>query len=250
MPGILRDMNTTPTFRWLVRGAGLVGLIGAVVAWAYLSFPILAADPKPNEDGVKPLGKNVFIEVKDKKGVRVIVKAVVVLREGQLEGLLTIKNTKEHEYILGAEVDARLIHAGLLACGAKPGSPVRFDGDKYIPASGDPIKVSLRYEKKGKTITVPAQEWILDSKSKKPLAQDWVFAGSRFAPAEEKGKPDKYMANFGDVICLCNMDLAMLDLPVRSPTGLESRIFSARTDEIPEKGTKVDVIFEVDKKKK
>jgi hypothetical protein len=244
-------MNTPSTSCWLARGAGLVGLVGVVVGLSYLPF-LTADEAKPKDSDVKSvkLGDNVYAEVKDKKVQRIIVKTVVVLREGQLEGLLTIKNTKEHEYILGAEIDARNVHAGLVLCGAKPGTPVRFDGDKYIPASGDTIKISLRYEKKGKTITVPAQEWIIDSKTKKALAQDWVFGGSRFAPSDTPGKPDKYLANFGDVVCLCNMDMAMLDLPVRSPTGLDARIFSANTDVIPEKGTAVEMIFEVDKKKK
>jgi hypothetical protein len=249
---MLNGMNTTLLCRRLARGAGLGGLLVAVLVSALaLSAPSLA-DDKAKASDVKrvALGKNVFAEVQDKKVKRIVVNAVVVLREGQLEGLLTIKNTKEHEYILGAEVDARNIHAGLLLCGAKPGTPVRFDGDKYIPASGPPIKITLRYDKDGKKVTVPAKEWITDGKTKKPLAQDWVFGGSRFVKNDEAGKPDKYMANFGDVVCLCNMELAMLDLPVRSPTGLNDRIFSARTDVIPPKDTKVEVIFELAEKKK
>jgi hypothetical protein len=247
---MLVGMNTTPP-RWRARGAALASLAVAVVA-CVLSLA-RAEEPKTKvEPKRKELGKNVFFETEGDRR-RVVVNSVVVLRDGQLEGLLTIKGTKEHEYILGAEVDARLIHAGLLACGAKPGSPVQFGADKYIPATGPVIKIRLRYTNKdGKVIEAPAQEWIKDGKTKKPLAQDWVFGGSKFyVDPEKKDKPPVYLANFGDVVCLVNMDTAMLDLPVRSPKRLDERIFEAITDIIPPAGTKVEVIFEpVPEKKK
>jgi hypothetical protein len=233
----------------------LVGALLSLVAHnsVVLPAPLKDAQARTEDSEAKRIdvGKNVFVEVKDRKVLRVVVKSVVVLRdkEASLEGLLTIKGTKEHEYILGAEVDARSIHAGLLLCGAKSGSTVRFDGAKVIPPSGDTIKISLRYEKKGKTVTVPAQEWILDSKTKKPLALSWVFAGSRFAPSTN-GKADRYMANSGDLICVCNMQLAMLDLPIRNPTAFEDRYFFGREEVIPPKGTPVEVLFELEKKAK
>jgi hypothetical protein len=48
------------------------------------------------------VGKNVVLEVQGTQR-RVEVRASACLREGQLEGLLTRKGTKEHEYILAAE---------------------------------------------------------------------------------------------------------------------------------------------------
>ncbi len=53
------------------------------------------------------IGKNVFLEVLPNKKRRVLVSAEVCLREGQLELLLCRKQTKEHEAILSADVDAR-----------------------------------------------------------------------------------------------------------------------------------------------
>src|SRR5438132_1001626 len=71
---------------------------------------------KPTEK--KQVGKNVFFEKQgDVRRVHVLV--TVCLREGQLEQLLTKKHTKEHEAILSADVDARSIHAALLAAGAE-----------------------------------------------------------------------------------------------------------------------------------
>src|SRR6266404_5153163 len=123
------------------------------------------------------IGKNVFIEV-DGEQRRVLVDAYVCLRQGQLEQLLTRKRTKEHEAILAADVDARVIHSALLAAGAEPGKPVQYR-PKFTPPSGSVIKVTLQYkDKTGKTVRVPAQEWVRHIKTKKDLEHDFVFAGS------------------------------------------------------------------------
>ncbi len=208
------------------------------------------APEEPNKDvKSKEIGKNVYLETEGEQR-RVIVKAYVCLREGHLEGLLCRKFTKEHEYILAFDGDARYIHTALLAARAKNGSPVKFD-PKFVPANGSTVKVTLRYKKDGKEVTVPAQEWIRDEAAKKNLQSNWVFGGSIFIPdPEDPTKPEIYLANQGDVICLCNMEGAMLDLPIRSPQGLEERVYQAVTDKIPEKDTPVDLILEVVPEKK
>jgi hypothetical protein len=189
------------------------------------------------------LGKNLFLETEGEQR-RVVVRASVCLREGQLEGLLTRKGTKEHEYILSADVDARQIHTALLACGAKAGTPVQF-APKYVPAQGTTIKIRLQYRKGDETVSATAQDWVREAKTKKNLAEDWVFGGSRLIPNPEgKDRPPLYLANHGDLVCVCNMDTAMLDLPVRSPKKFDERVFDAHTDRIPPVGTPVEVIFE------
>src|SRR5947209_19592522 len=60
------------------------------------------------------LGKHVYLETQGEQR-RVPVQAYVCLRAGQLEQFLTRKGRKEHEAILAADVDARLIHAALIA---------------------------------------------------------------------------------------------------------------------------------------
>jgi hypothetical protein len=196
--------------------------------------------PRPER---KELAKNIILETQGDQR-RVLLQAEVCLREGQLEGLLCKKFTKEHEYILRVDADAALIHAALLAARAEPGSPVKFQ-PRYVPASGSTIKISLQYEDKGKLVTVPAQKWIRNARTNKPLEEDWVFGGSVFVPdPEDQKKPPIYLANHGDVICVCNMETAMLDLPVRSPKSLQQRAFVADTERIPPLDTKVTVILE------
>jgi hypothetical protein len=212
------------------------------VSAAFLAVVSLQADTAADVKRVE-VGKNVILEVQGAQR-RVVVRASVCLREGQLEGLLTRKGTKEHEYILAADIDARHLHAALLASGAKPGTPVRFT-PKYVPAQGSVLKISLRYQKDGKEVIVPAQQWVRDARARKDLAEDWVFGGSRLVnDPEDKDRPPEYLANHGDLICVCNMDTAMLDLPVRSPKKFDERVFDAHSERIPPLGTSVDVLFE------
>lgn len=189
------------------------------------------------------VGPNVVVEIVGKER-RVIVNASVVLRKGPLEGLLTRSKKKEHEYILAGDFDARHIHTALETAGAKAGSPVEFR-PKYKPASGSTIRITLRYQKGGKTVTVPAGEWIKEHKTGQTLKSDWVFGGSKLVDSFDGKGPKEYIANHGDVVCVCNMDSALMDLPVASPKAFDSRIYEPNADKIPDVGTAVEVIFEI-----
>jgi hypothetical protein len=174
-----------------------------------------------------------------KKAVRVVFAAEVVLTEGPLEVFCCKTNTKEHESILHTDIDARFLHAALLAVGAKPGNPVSFFNPKtmkpeYTPASGTTIDVLVHYTKGGKTFTHPAQEWITDTKTKKDMAHTWVFAGSKFLKNTDRpDDPDHYCANNGEVIAISNFVDSMLDLPVEVSAANEELEFVAKTEKIP-----------------
>jgi hypothetical protein len=222
-----------------LRAFGL-SVLALAAAAAAVGF---APAPAPTEKKRVELSKNVFFE-KEGDARRVILPAKVVKREGQLEGLLTRAETKLHEYILAVDADARMIHAALIATGAKAGKPVQFD-PKYVPASGSEIKITLRYKKDKETVTVSAREWVRSAKTKKALDCNWVFAGSMEVPDLDDNTKKVYLANQGDIVCLCNMETAMLDLPVPSPKALEERVYDADTDKIPPLGTEVEIILEV-----
>ena len=201
------------------------------------------SEPKPK---LVPVGPNVAVEFQGKER-RVIVKASVCLRLGGLEGVLTREGKKEHEYILSGNFDARHLHTALETAGAKAGSPVEFL-PKYKPATGSLIRVQLRFEKGGKKVVVSPGDWIKTNKGGRKLASEFVFGGSKLIPNPEGKGPDYYLANYGDVICVCKMDSALMDLPYASPKALDDRIYHADTDAIPAKGTAVEVIFTVLKK--
>jgi hypothetical protein len=190
------------------------------------------------------ISDNVYLEIEGKQK-RVLIDAYVCLRQGMLEQLLTRKRTKEHEAILAVDTDARNIHLALVAAGAEPGSPVKFR-PKFEAPVGPEIKITLQYNDKGKTVRVPAQQWIRNVKTKKDLDTNWVFAGSLLIPDPlDKKKPPYYGANDGDVICISNFDTALLDVPFNSSKDNDELAFEAHTDRIPPLETPVQIILEL-----
>ena len=129
--------------------------LSAVRAFAQESKP----ETEPAEKLV-PLNKSGTVLL-DRTGKRVLVKAKVVLREGLLEMLLCKEHTKEHESILAFDGQAYLIHAGLLAIGATPGTPVSYIDGETKPPTGQRVDVFLQWkDEKGKLHREPAQKWI------------------------------------------------------------------------------------------
>ncbi len=195
--------------------------------------------------------KTLYLETAEDGTKRVLFAAEVCLREGVfLEVFCCKKMTKEHESILNCDLDARYLHVALIATGAKVGKPVQFVNPKtqeaeYKPASGQKIKVSIFYEQDGKLASSVAQDWIIDKSTKKRMAHEWVFAGSRFVPNPDRpNEPPYYLANNGEVICLSNFAESMLDLPVEISREANDLVFEAAYKKIPPPGTKVWVAME------
>lgn len=207
-----------------------------------------AAEKSKTRKGRVPVGKNVELEIRPDGSRRVRVAALVCLREGQLEMFLCKRYTKEHESVVCADVDARDVHKALLAAGAIAGTPVRWEPE-YKPATGSAVKVIVEYQKDGKTVSHPANQWVRDGKTGQELATDWVFGGSAFFPDPDDDpknpkKPPQYAANGGDLVCVSNFETAMLDLPVNSPKDNEGLMFEAYPGRVPDLGTPVTVILE------
>lgn len=127
----------------------------------------LAADnpgsaAKQNSDAnsdFQPLNKEKTVLL-DVKGKRLLLQSEVVLREGLLEMLVCLKQTKEHESVLAVSTKAQIVHAGLLALGAQPGSPVRWEPE-YRPAKGQQIDIFLTWtDEQGKLHRDRAQSWV------------------------------------------------------------------------------------------
>jgi hypothetical protein len=186
----------------------------------------------------KALGPSLWF---DPKGRRLIVRARVVLREGALEHLLCLKGTKEHEAILATDAAPYQIQAGLLATGARKGEPVQFV-PKFIPPTGSPIAIELRWRQDGQTRTADARDWVRDERAKATLKTDWVFAGSELVNVPGTDKP-VFAADDGDLITVANFTSAILDLPFASTAADTDRLFVANTDRIPPRGTTVLMSF-------
>ncbi|MCR4413662.1 MAG: YdjY domain-containing protein [Thermoguttaceae bacterium] len=147
---------------------------------------------------------------------------------------------REYEAVIVSNVRPSLVHAGLMAVGAQPGSPVKFL-PKIEPASGTEIEIEVRWkDPQGKIQKARAQDWIRDIKTQKALDLNWVFAGSKFS--DDDGKR-VYQADFGDFISVANVPIATLDLPIRSMSDLDSRQFECFPGRVPPQGTPVTLIL-------
>jgi len=126
----------------------------AVIVTASLMQSVSAEDAQP-----VPLNKNKTVLL-DKANNRLLLKGHVCLRRGVLEMFLCGKQTKEHEAIVSLDAKAAVIHAGLLALGAKPGQPVKFS-PQYRPPQGQKIEIFVSWkDKDGKTHRRRASEWV------------------------------------------------------------------------------------------
>jgi hypothetical protein len=201
-------------------------------------------EPVTTEDWVRISPEDeVWLDLKEK---RVAVGGQVCLTRGFLEMFACPRGTKEHESIVSLNSKAYPIHAGLLAIGAKPGHPVKYQPE-YIPAEGPVIQVLVQWkDDQGQTRVVPAQHWVRHVKTGKQMPYDWVFAGSGFWRDEFTGE-ETYYAEGGEVICLSNFGTAMLDLPVASSQDNSQLLFQAFTERIPERETPVTLILSVQK---
>jgi hypothetical protein len=203
-----------------------------------------ADSPAPAGDAFRPdpawkaLGPSLWFDPAKRQ---LVIRARVVLREGPLEHLLCLKGTKEHEAVLATPAVPVRIKAGLLLTGAEPGTPVRFLPE-FRPPTGTPIAVDVEWEIDGKTHRADARRWVLDERSKKPLAIDWVFAGSELLPDPVTKKP-VFTADDGDLITVANFASAILDLPFASTANDADRVYAANTPEIPPRGTFVTMFL-------
>jgi hypothetical protein len=178
----------------------------------------------------------------DEDRKELVVGGTVVLDRGPLELFACPKGTKEHEAVVAVDAKAQIVHAGLLALGLEPGRPVSFDPE-YAPATGPVVKIRMRWMRKdGKVAETPAQDWIRDTRTGKPMAADWVFVGSSFWKDETTGE-EFYQADGGDLVCISNFPTATLDLPIASSQSNEALLFEVMEGVVPPRDTAVEMIL-------
>jgi hypothetical protein len=216
-----------------------------VASDAAKAAPVAPKLPEPK--GAKRLSKDYPIWI-DPQEKAVVVEGQIALREGMLEMFACTRNTKEHESIVSVNAKAYLVHAGLVALGAEPGHPVRFQPE-YMPPAGTEIEVLVRFrDESGKIQTVRAQDWIKDNHTGKPMEYPFVFAGSGFYTDPDTNKK-YYQAEHGDFVCVANFGTAMLDIPAKSSKSNEELEFEALTKKIPPLGTPVQLVLKPKLKK-
>ena len=183
--------------------------------------------------------QSIWIDLKRKW---VVVDGWVCLREGELEMFACTVGTKEHESVITLQTKASLVHASLLAVGAKVGNTVKFS-PQYKAASGTVIDVVVLWKDKDqKKHAVPGQQWVKHHRTGKPLEYPWVFAGSGFFQ-DELSMTEIYYGDGGDLLCVSNFSSATMDLPVQSSKDNNDLLYQARTASIPPVQTSVRMVM-------
>jgi len=208
------------------------------------------ADPRKPPDLGPPLVEKVA-ELKrldkvfpvwlDPVNKQVVLMGQVCQRQAVLEMFACLRETKEHESVVVVDAKAYVVHAALLAAGAKVGNPVQFS-PKYVPASGTEVEVTVVWkDAKGEIQRARGQDWVRNVKTNQALEHPWVFAGSGFW-ADDDGRL-QYKAEGGDFICVSNFPSAMLDLPIESSQTNAELLFQAFTERIPPLGTPLTLLL-------
>lgn len=113
-------------------------------------------------EGATPLNRQGTVLL-DSARKRVAVRGEVCLRGGALEMLMCLDGTKTHESVLKYEGDARTLHAGLVAVGLEPGSPVSFE-PTFTPPRGPVVKITLYWaDETGAVQTAAGADWVRTS---------------------------------------------------------------------------------------
>lgn len=194
--------------------------------------------PPPKDCRALHPNNRIWIERNDQV---VIADGYIAQQAAQLEMFACPAGTKEHESIVAVFSRSQLVHAGLLAIGAKPGSPATFE--PFQPAKGATIRIyALWYDKQGQRQATIAQKWVRNSRTKENLKSDWVFAGSR-QYKDEYSNEVQYMADSGELVCVANFGTSTLDLVVESEQANANLVFDAFTERIPKRNTPVRLVF-------
>ncbi len=186
------------------------------------------------------LGPNLWLDKND-KARRLLIRTSICRRDVPLEEFMCLKNTKEHESVLVAELVPEVLHAGLLATGAKTGSIAKFQPD-YQPPTGEKLEITVEWRDGKEFKRARAQDWIRDGKTKKAIEFDFVFAGSQEISSPVTGK-SYYLGNEGDLISVANFPGSIIDLAVKSSTDNQFQLFEAFKERIPPVNTEVIVII-------
>ena len=190
---------------------------------------------------------NIWID-KNPKGRRVLIRTTVCRQDAILEEFLCLKNTKEHEAILAADVVPRVFHSALLIAEAEPGNPARFDPE-FLPPTGERLEITVEWKQDGKVKRAKAQDWMRDVRTKKSPSLDFVFAGSQDIKNPVTGEM-YYLGNEGDLISVSNFAGSIVDLAARSSSVDDERLFETFTERIPPVDTEVFVILKPAAEKK
>jgi hypothetical protein len=230
--------NTLLILSVSVLAAGLVPVLAQEEAGKGGAPAAPAAAPKGG-DGQG--GKLPYVSF-DAKTRQVRVEAETLAVDTPLEFFAVVFNGPEHESVVRSKVKPSDLHTALLAVGLEPGAPVTYvkSANKWLPPHGPPLQIHMEYEKDGKPVSVPANRWMRNVRTKQPMPNTtWIFAGSRVM------NDGNYAADStGYLVSVVNFDMTVIDIPELASKDNESLEWERNPDAVPAAGTKVTMVLQ------
>jgi len=223
-------MNPRLALRFTLIPVVLAGL-GWAAAQGEESPPPSSATPPVWKNGVAILGS-----------VRVDPKTRVVLADGwvnQVEGAIELlacgKGGKTHESVFVLDVNPLDLQTGLLLLGLETGTPPTGLGQG--PPTGPELDIWVDWEVKGKRHTLPAERFILNVNTRKPLRHiPWLFTGSVIENGEFKALAEESLvATYWDPWAIIN---------IGSACGMDDEILYVNTRVVPPLHTPITMRFQ------
>jgi hypothetical protein len=218
-------------------------IVAALLCWTCAcAHRAHAQDPTPapaTQPGETRKLEHIVVDVA-KRQVRVDCEALAV--DAPLEFLCVRTGGPEHETVLRTLAKPSDIHLGLLMLGLKPGQPVRYSeaAGKWFPPAGPPVRITLEYQKDGKTVRTTANKVMRNVTTKQPMPEEpWIFVGSRIMD------DGNYAADVtGYVISVVNFELTLIDVPNIRSNSNELLEWEADLGALPPEGSPVTMILE------
>lgn len=184
-----------------------------------------------------------------KQNQTVTFPAKVNMRIGILEYLLVQESGKTHESLFSTKIDPVQLQVVMLLLGVK----IPADNDKAPPdqldatylanapkLKGEPIAVTVSWQKEGREVRVPLDDLIL-KKDAPVQGGTWIYNGSMVIEG-------KFLAQLeGSLIALVTDPAALMNNP--RPGSNDDQIWSPRTGNIPPLETPVEITLKLLPKK-
>lgn len=173
--------------------------------------------------------------------------------KGAVEYIACGPTGKVYESIITTEASAKDLYEAIEILGVEPGTPPDYVEEKggHVPPTGTTFLLSVEWKKDGETVTVRAEELIYNFKADKPLPRvAWIYSGSRVIPDldsddEDAEIPHAFMSNH--IVALKQPDgSALFQNPL--PESVEENLYKKNDDIMPELGTPIRLVIEVNRK--
>ncbi|MEW6221655.1 MAG: YdjY domain-containing protein [Thermodesulfobacteriota bacterium] len=168
----------------------------------------------------------------DKAAGEVSFPAKVNMDKGLLEYVVVAAGGKVHESLLRTEVEPFALQMALLLAGLEGTlSPLPAQGASELP-SGDPVRLTVRWDAGGSPRTVPVEDWLLRRQvPASPLP--WVFTGSVIDRGVFMAQTER------SLVAIYHDPLALIDH--RAEDGASDEIWFVNDQAVPPAGTPVTV---------